>query len=269
VRRGLQIGFGELVDPAILDGLRSLDRLRMARIKVGRDKTETEDIVHQAVLRGWRPLVIVAQPRQVFWLPADCPIDVELMSEPDIGTENEGYPVGLTAYRLAISEAYGAVWSRRQDGQDIRLWVGAISNFTPRAFDYLSEILTAAPSTVGVSAHWYPYRSLRGAHRGYSSREQELAVFLSRIGNRPWGISETGWHTAPQHLSMLPWAPPVAWSDLEVAGAAEAEFTWWESAGAKFAVLYQLNDGPTANGGDRFGIRRIDGSLKPVAGIFR
>jgi hypothetical protein len=34
-------------------------------------------------------------------------------------------------------------------------------------------------------------------------------------------------------------------------------------------VLYQINDGVGADPIDRFGIRRADGSYKPVAGIFR
>jgi hypothetical protein len=45
-----------------------------------------------------------------------------------------------------------------------------------------------------------------------------------------------------------------------------AEWEFWRIQNAAFAVLYQIVDGPDPdNAEDRFGIRRLDGTWKPVA----
>jgi hypothetical protein len=73
-------------------------------------------------------------------------------------------------------------------------------------------------------------------------------------------VSEFGYHSAFERGLTSPL------SDEEVARCVIYEWEFWAAAGADFAVLYQLNDGPTTTALDRYGIRRLDGTLKPVAG---
>jgi hypothetical protein len=265
--RGLQLGFGEVLPDALLDQVQALG-VQCARVKPGRTAAETETIVRQVAARGMRPLVIVQSIQDIFDIPIDVACDVELDNEPDIGIEHAGQPVHSYEYRARIAEAHAAIWSRRSDGQDIRLWVGSASNFNERGLNWIDSIMPAVRSNVGVSIHWYPHGTdPHGRHPGFSSRLEEVRTFFRIIGARQWAITETGWHTAPMVSGWL-FKRATRRTDEQVAAAASQEFTRWAACGASFAVLYQVNDGPTETAGDRYGIRRTDGTLKPVAQIF-
>lgn len=267
--RGLQTGFGELVDPELLDQLEIFPRLRSTRVKVGPNEEVTVEILKQVSDRGWRPWLIVLDPDQIDWIPKYISCDVGLHNEPNIGTDTiNRLPITPLEYRLMIAKAYGYIWSRQNEGQDIKLWVGCISNLTENPLGFLSEIMSAVPPSVGIDAHWYPHHTLRGPHPGYSSREQELASFLRIVRGHRWGISETGWHTAPERRSWWPWAEEQAWTNEEIAITAEQEFQWWEECGATYCILYQIMDGLKNTGLDRYGICDINRKFKPVSRIF-
>jgi hypothetical protein len=57
--------------------------------------------------------------------------------------------------------------------------------------------------------------------------------------------------------------PPLERRPGRAAGLKEWQF--WQQHGAEFAVLYQIHDGQADTALDRFGIRRVDGTRKPVA----
>ncbi len=197
--------------------------------------------------------------------------DVELWNEPDGHVDRYISPQEYAAMVPSFVEACRGVGARP--------WIGAISNLHRNGLTWLDRMWAALPphtdlTGVGVSAHWYPYGRLRtNPHPGFNSRESAVTKFRSIIGlDRPWGISEFGFHTAPQlKIKQLPrWFPGNTWrwNDEQVRSMVAAEWAFWNAEGAEFAVLYQLNDGRDRNAAEHcFGIRRFDtfDGWKPVA----
>ena len=224
---------------------------------------------------GWQAgvemLVIVRSVLDCDSIPYNVPrVHVEMGNEPDV------HGITPSAYLALVRDV--AAWAevRRQNygRQDVRLWAGAVSNFSPSAFAWLDYVLPGLPAGVGITMHRYPeggVRDMRAPRKGYKTRDAEVADLTRRIGSRPWGISETGWHTAPQQEQS--WCPfggrKFAWTDEQVTVTIRAELEWWRVQGAAFCVCYQINDGPTNETINRYGIRRVDGTWKPQAEAFR
>lgn len=87
-----------------------------------------------------------------------------------------------------------------------------------------------------------------------------------------FAVDEIGWHTAKQWgwmnkpLCFIP--KRFNFSEEDVRKFALRDRKFWRESGAEFYTWYQLNDGPQSIPEDRFGIRRHDKSLKPVAKIW-
>lgn len=254
-------GLNAGADPGLLPALR--DDLHFGRIRIGVHRSLHPWADAEAILAiltaGLQPLVIVRDAHQVLALEgiiSGC--DVELWNEPD-GTVDGHYQPGnyarMVSAFLAACQRVGAV-----------PWIGAISNLHHSGLAWLQEMLAAvsfrlAPAEAfGVSAHWYPVgRSRLNAHSGFSSRADEVEELKWIIGERPWGISEFGFHTAPQLL--IRWLPrwrwnTWAWTDQQVADNIAQEWEFWRTQGANFCCLYQITDGQENIAEDRFGIRR-------------
>lgn len=228
---GIQTHFDSPADPQILQDLRRLG-FQVARLDIQRTDLPTAlGMIEQTKVAGLLPLVIVRDAGQMLQLPAD--IDFELRNEPDI----EG-PSAQT-YRGLMHDM-----ARVANGR--RIWVGAVSNFHDRGFKYLRE-LGPIPDNLGVSIHNY-------GDGQFAPTEQRYAKFISIIGQRPFIITEFGYPTADM-------------SEEESATKIKREFEWWALHGARYSILYQLNDGPNKNQ-ESYGIRRLDGSWKPSAFIF-
>jgi hypothetical protein len=104
--------------------------------------------------------------------------------------------------------------------------------------------------------------------RGFQHRSSGIRRLRELIGSRPWAVSEFGYHTSLRpHANWLLglFGGRQRWTDADVARMVRWEWAFWQSAGAEFATLHRLDDGPSDAALDRYGIRRIDGSLKPVA----
>ncbi len=161
-------------------------------------------------------------------------------------------------------------------GRGLHVWAGVISNLNTRGVQWLRE---ADPSTwpdgVGVSLHWYPHGSGPAVpHPGFRSRQAEVDALTAIVAGRPWAVTEFGYHTARRRVTRTVWGFEVpvgyaTWTDDEVAAHAAYEWQFWEAQGAVAAFWFQLNDGPTDHFEHKFGIRRVDGSWKPVAHTFR
>lgn len=264
--RGLQAGFGELLGAPTLTALRELG-VQLVRLDCQASSPMSTGLLVREVLdAGLVPYPIVREAAQLAYLPAGT--NVELMNEPD-----------LNGPRPADYEAAVQHVSRHAEGAGLRLWAGCVSNLNQRGFRYLRDAgVERWPSSVCVSVHWYPHGDSNAIpHPGYSSRDHEVAVLRALIGDRPWGVSEFGFHTVARKVSWIErllGTRGTAWTDDQVAEMVAEEWAFWAAAGATGAVLYQINDGPSADSAkpaalDTFGIRRLDGSWKPVAATFR
>jgi hypothetical protein len=219
--------------------------------------------------RGAEVMVIVQSVLDCEQIPKDVPrVHVECANEPDAGTDKRYTPAD---YVQLVRDVMAWAGDRRLvHGQDIRVWAGALSNFSASAFAYLEQILPGLPAECGITMHWYPDRwAIRGPRPGFESRAAEVLALTSRIGSRPWGISETGWHTAPQSSGWWIFKQRWQWTDVQVRDVIRAELAWWQSRGAAFAVIFQINCGPTNTFIDRFGIRNFAGQWLPQAGAFK
>lgn len=264
--RGIQAGFGELLGAPTLTALRERG-VQLVRLDCQASSPMSTGLLVREVLdAGLVPYPIIREAAQLAYLPAGT--NVELMNEPDL---NGPSPAD---YEAAVQHV-----SRHAAGAGLRLWAGCVSNLNQRGFRYLREAgVERWPAEVCVSVHRYPNgHSPVTPHSGFRSREDEVDVLLNLIGDRPWGVSEFGFHQAARKLSWLDRLLGVsgrAWTDDQVAAMVAEEWAFWEGAGATGAVLYQINDGPSAGSAkpaalDTFGIRRLDGSWKPVADAFR
>jgi hypothetical protein len=265
VIRGLQAGFGDLLGSATLAELRERG-VQLVRLDCQKASPKgTEVLVREVLDAGMVPYPIVSEAAQLHYLPAGT--NVELRNEPDLN--------GPTAAEYETSVHHV---SRVAEGAGLHLWAGCVSNLNQRGLRYLREAhVERWPASVRVSVHWYPHNDTnRNAHPGFYSREHEVSELLQIIGDRPWGVSEFGFHQAARKVSWLDrWlgVKGTPWTEAQVAAMVAQEWDFWADAGAVGAVLYQVTDGPTA-GTDRptaldtYGIRRLDGSWKPVAATF-
>ncbi len=214
----------------------------------GMTPEDAREAIQEAYAAGLEVLALV-DVRQLPWVPPGTA--VELGNEPDLsGPEPAEYAGQIRAAVVLAQE-------RR-----LRLWVGAVSNLNRRGLDYLAAVIEAVPAAgVGITVHRYPTGpGATTPHDGFLGRADEVVALRRLIGARPWGVSEFGYHTGPRRRwSWFPWWT-TCWSDAEVAQHVAWEWEFWRTQGARFAVLYQLNDGPTAQPIDRYGIRTREGA---------
>jgi len=264
--RGLQAGFGELLGASTLLVLRERG-VQLVRLDCqASSPMATGALVREVLDAGMVPYPIVREAAQLVDLPAGT--HVELMNEPDLNGPK------AADYEAAVHHV-----SRHAEGAGLHLWAGCVSNLNQRGLRYLRDAhVERWPASVRVSVHRYPNGdSPMTPHSGFRSREDEVEILLDLIGDREWGVSEFGYHTAPRPVSWLErlfGRRPRSWNDADVAAHVAWEWAFWEAHGATGAVLYQVNDGPSAGSArpaalDTFGIRRLDGSWKPVAATFR
>lgn len=200
-----------------------------------------------ALIEGLRPIVIVSNAEQVRNLPEG--IDIELTNEPDLNGPN------VDGYARLYREVAPIAADRGQT-----LWVGAVSNLNERGFAYLRGILERIPEASCVTVHRYPNgpdQPVQKPHKGFSSRQHEVERLTSLIGDRRWGQTEFGYHRArvrryPNWWPLLP--QMVQLTEQQVLDAVLWEFAFWQRAGAEFATLYQIVDGPGTDRLDHYGI---------------
>lgn len=259
MQRGLQAGFGDPLGAPLLADLRGrgIDLVRADLQHVTQPET-AGGLIAELLDAGVRPLLIV-RPEQVGWIPAGTTLDLELLNEPDLAGWSPEH------YATAICVAYAELAGRH------RLWVGSVSNCSRERLAWLARVLPQVPGNLGVTVHRYPKNGGRPSEgqTGFKSRLAEFEALRRIVGARPWGCSEFGYHGGLQQTGWWFWRKRWRWTEAQVAGFAAMEWQFWEQAGAAFAIWYQLNDGPASDPIDSFGIRRLDGSWKPVAETFR
>jgi hypothetical protein len=196
------------------------------------------------------PLAVDAIRKQGF----QSRVVVEVGNEPDF--------TAISAADLAAQiAAYVALYP------DIQFVSGGVSH---RGQNYLRQMIEAGlPESVIVGYHTYRNTPPETPLPGYPSRQAEFAELKAIAGGRRIWCTECGWHTARfGGIRIGPiWIGAQRFSDAQVADFVERELALHQAADEDVFVLYQLNDGPTDVAPNRYGIRRTDGTLKPVASV--
>lgn len=161
-------------------------------------------------------------------------------------------------------QQYADLWEQAHELAElagVKVFVGSISNLNREALDWLSQAwraFTVRPSYVSV--HRYPNTGgFAKAHKGFRRREDEVVALRQIIGPTPFAVTEFGYHTARQWRWGF-W--PFRWSESDVWRFCREEWHFWYYQGAMATFLYQLNDGPSRNRLDRYGIRTTAGQWK-------
>jgi hypothetical protein len=230
-------------------------------------EADMEARITGAQAAGLRPFVIVFDPATLG--PWARGVDIEFGNEPDgpvckadwqaVGMWDES--ANRVDPRIYAEHVPPFVEACRSHGA--QPWVGAVSNTTTMALDWLRTMLSwPIDDEIGVTVHRYHPPVPQGwqtPHQGYRTRDDETAAIKAIVGAKRWGCSEFGYHTAPQlRRTWLPsWWPgnAWAWTDAQVAANVIGEWDFWRAASAEFAVLYQINDGVENTAENRFGIR--------------
>ena len=256
----MEFGLNGVHHPDIMQTLRGIG---YTRLRVGIHTGGSIDQVRYVINNGYQPVVIIKDAAQVLehkdvlW---GC--DVELWNEPDGTVDGEIAPseyATMVPPFVDVCHNIGAT-----------PWIGSISNLHQKGLTWLDDMLWKVDARIqcGVSVHRYPVgRSWKNPHEGFGSRESEVRRLKSIIGDMKWAVTEFGFHTAPQLVHK--WIPIQCWSwrwtDARVAEQLREEWKFWKQQGAEFACLYQITDGPTDTREDRFGVVRMDKTLKPSA----
>jgi hypothetical protein len=207
--------------------------------------------------------VWVLWPDQVHEVP--CGSDVELYNEPDCGCA--GTPpwpkLSPAQYREDLLAAYPTLQAR-----GCTIYAGSVTNISPPALSWLTQMLVGVPGDVGVATHRYSDGGTKSAttpRRPYATRSAEFAALKAAIGSRRWAVTEFGYHTARQsrYGGWLGKWLGFRLTDQQVVENVRLDLLYYKAAGADFAVAYQWLDGPNDEPLHRYGARRLDGTYKP------
>jgi hypothetical protein len=193
---------------------------------------------------------------------------LEIGNEPDWA--HVDYRTRPRDFAIAVQQTRDAV---RAAGFSGLLISGGICSLSRDSLRYLERMRVAGlPDDVVVGFHRYPKGlTPRNAQDGFSSRDQEWEELQRLASGRAVACTEVGHHTAPRrHLigGLIPVRRRV--SDADVAEHVVYDLSYFRERGCLLTAVYQLNDGPSDDLDlHRYGIRRQDGTWKPVAGAIR
>jgi len=247
---GLQVGFGDPLDPATLQELRQLG-FTIIRLDLQKNsQAQTAALAQEVLDAGLQPLCIIRRSEQIEVLPEGALI--ELGNEPDL--EHEGWTVAEY-----IREAEACIALALQHKR--RLYLGAVSNLNVRGINFLRQLPWANWTGDGICCSIHRYPETDGTpetpHTGWQSRADEVNSLRAVVGPRPLACTEVGYDDSPS-----------GWTESEVALNMRWERDFFGQQGFEICVGYQINDGPGSEPIDHYGFRYRDGSWKPVAYFF-
>jgi hypothetical protein len=186
---------------------------------------------------------------------------LEVGNEPDIA--HDGYASRPQDFAEAIRQVHAVARPLGFEGDII---TGGVSNLNQRGLEYLRSMLSTPtiPADVVVGFHRYPEAG-RGAatpHKGFSSRDDEFKALERLTGVRRAACTEFGYHTAEDRMGLF---GRRRRTEDEVVESVRFDLDFFGQRGVLVAALYQLNDGARDVAEERYGIRRLDGTSKPVA----
>jgi hypothetical protein len=210
------------------------------------------------------PHVLAARARRV--VQAAQAVDLhsyalEVGNEPDIA--HDGYASRPQDFAEAIRQVHAVV---RPLGFEGDIVTGGVSNLNRRGLEYLRAMLSTptVPVDVVLGFHRYP-ESGKGAetpHKGFSSRDDEFKALERLADGRRVACTEFGYHTAEDRVGLF---GRRRRSESDFADSVRWDLDFFGQRGVLVAALYQLNDGTRDVAVERYGVRRLDGTLKQVA----
>lgn len=190
------------------------------------------------------------------------PPAIEIGNEPDLAVDEWKKKPELLAE--TFSRCYDVV---RKYSQRVRVLSPSVSNLNNRGFEYLEAMIHSnfgLPLGCHIAVHRYPNGpNFEIPHDGFRNRGVEVTKLLQLAGRRPVWITEVGMREGPHGRGE----DPLYLTEEEVAGSFEWEMYFWSRVPQVQGVCwYGINDGPDRrNELDTYGVRRLDGSWKPVA----
>lgn len=206
----------------------------------------------------------------VSWAVAACMQECEVRGAIEIGNEPDLTGIPPESFAKLVTECARGIWAIEPAMPVI---MGGIMSTNERGLKYLERALEAGvPPGVRVGYHTYRAGHPDQPNPGFHNRAAEFHRLANLANGRPLWNTEIGWHTVPVRV---PRAFPMCWLSRTVRHSDEDVFKFLvrerelnKQAGAEVMTVYQANDGPNPNNpGDRFGIRYLDGKLKPSSGI--
>jgi hypothetical protein len=289
---GVNAGFRHLLDAS---ALAALQYMRVSVIRRGADPDMAPDL-RQAALRqcaesGLRPVVLLGIERHAYtaaqatahavtvWRECqDAGVALtalELGNEPDLAPS---WQTRASDYGRLTRAVVGAL---RDAGCPEAIIVGSVSQTLARGWRYWQAMDCQAwtrADAVLLGVHRYIHRLDAGlAPAPHTSRSQELRRWIAE--GLPLAITETGVHTADQSwggLFGLRWlfGTTRRLTDDQAAQELAHDWAFWQSVPEVVLVChYQLNDGiprdRPVEGQDRFGLRDVEGRIKPQGDALR
>lgn len=176
----------------------------------------------------------------------------------EIGNEMDAAGWDAREFGALVAAAREAVMGEHAD---VRVVSGGVTNLSKTALDWLGRAAPDIPADVVIGYHSYRDDPAR-PKEGFRSRVEEFDRLREIAMGREVWCTECGYHTARRKACI---GTRRGLSDEQVAEYVRSEISLHRTAGAGAFVLYQLNDGPSNEAIDRYGIRRRDGTLKPVS----
>jgi hypothetical protein len=189
---------------------------------------------------------------------------LEVGNEPDLA--HVDYRTRPADFAVAVQQTFDAVRAAGFAGPVVS---GGICNLSRASLTYLERMIVAGlPADVIVGFHRYP-KGLTPANpqEGFGSRDDEWRELQRLANGRAVACTEMGHHTAPRKYLLWGFVPlKKRVTDQQVAEHVVFDLQFFKSRGCLLTAVYQLNDGPSDDiPVDRYGIRRLDGTLKPVS----
>lgn len=214
----------------------------------------------------WHAGSLVAHVRDVcvklrdFGLFALNSMAIEIGNEPDLACDEwKDHPELLAR---TFERCYATI---REFSTTVPVLCPSVSNLNRRGFNYLDKMLKtgAIPENAGLAFHRYPHDGdPEKPHPGFVSRDDQASKIVEMADGRDLWLTETGLTEGPHKKTS-----PEFHSEEFVADTYDYEVAFWSRVpNMRAFTWYQINDGPDEREQlHHYGIRRMDGSWKPVA----
>lgn len=223
----------------------------------------------------WEPRPLVEHVKETCRILAETgffdrtpPPALEVGNEPDLAHPH--WKKDPESLARAFADCFETI---REFSESAPVLTPSVSNLNLRGLAYLRRMLASGiPEGASIAVHRYPNgASPSDPHLPFENRHEEAAALLSLVGTRDVWVTETGRTEGPDWVRRFFFQKVEVWlTEQQVADYMEAELrVWAEFRRVKAVIWYQLNSGADRrNELHNYGIRRFDGTFKPVAERF-